>query len=72
MKEPRRCLSLIKGRQHFVFRYSVGQEASLLSSFVELADDPESGFSWLDAAVLSFQLDGGGQGRAAAPAAKRG
>ncbi len=50
-------LSLVKGRQHYIFTYHPGCEAELISSLVELADDPRSDFDWLDAAVLSFQVE---------------
>lgn len=56
MNAARRCLSLTKGRQRFVFRYAVGRESELLAALVALADDPDSEFDWFDAAVLSYQL----------------
>jgi hypothetical protein len=56
MMKSRRSLTLVKGKQRFVFRYEVGGEPTLLATFVELANDPESEFDWLDAAVLSFRM----------------
>ncbi len=55
-RRGRRCVSMVKGRHRFVFWFHVGQERELLARFVELADDPESEFDWLDAAVLTFQI----------------
>ena len=52
-----RSLRLIKGEHRYVFRYRTGQEGALLECFVDLASDPRSGFTWLDAALLSFQLE---------------
>lgn len=56
MNRARRCLSMVKGRHRYVFRYEEGAEPHLLASLVALADDPESEFDWFDAAVLSYQM----------------
>jgi hypothetical protein len=56
METGRRCLSLTKGRHHYVFWYSAGQEAHLLATLVELAQSAGTNFDWLDAAVLSYQM----------------
>lgn len=52
-----RRLLLVKGRQHYIFTYHPGREAELLSALVDLADDQRCDFDWLDAAVLSFQVE---------------
>lgn len=54
-----RSLTLVKGREHYVFRYHEGDESSVLSALVSLATDPRSDFDWYDAAVLSYQLSQG-------------
>jgi hypothetical protein len=51
-----KTLSLMKGRQHFCFRYEVGQEGKVLDSLVEMVNRRDLGFDWFDAAVLSHQL----------------
>lgn len=51
-----RTLSLIKGREHFCFRYEVGQEAKVLSTMVDMVGQRDLSFDWFDAAVLSHQL----------------
>ena len=51
-----RTLSLVKGRQHFCFRYEVGQEGKVLEAMVEMVRRREVEFDWFDAAVLSHQL----------------
>lgn len=56
MSPEQRCLSMVKGRHRYVFRYPDGCESELLGSFVNLANDPDSEFDWFDAAVLSYQL----------------
>ena len=56
MKLAQRCLSMVKGGHRYVFRYAEGCEAELLSSFVALANDPDSEFDWFDAAVLSYEM----------------
>ena len=55
-RRGRRCLSMVKGRHRFVFWFHAGQECELLACFVQLANDPQSEFDWLDAAVLSYQM----------------
>jgi len=55
----RRVLSLVKGRERFLFYYQDGQEAQVLASVVALAGDPDSPLDWFDAAVLSFQMGKG-------------
>ena len=56
MISAQRCLSMVKGRHRFVFRYVGGFESEVLGSFVALANDPDSEFDWFDAAVLSYQM----------------
>jgi hypothetical protein len=59
MDTGRRCLSLAKGRQRYVFWYSEGQESRLLAALVSLAEDSVADFDWFDAAVLSYQMGKG-------------
>ena len=57
MRHPqRRHLSLVKGRERFVFEYDEGSEPELIGSFVELAVNPDCEFDWFDAAVLSYEM----------------
>ncbi len=56
MSGDRRQISLAKGAQRFIFRYSRGEEAAVLEAFRALANRADSGFDWFDAAVLSFKL----------------
>ncbi len=51
-----KTLSLVKGREHFCFRYEVGQETKVLDALVEMVRRRDLGFDWFDAAVLSHQL----------------
>ena len=51
-----RTLSLMKGREHFCFRYEVGQEAQVLHAMIDMVHNRELCFDWFDAAVLSHQL----------------
>lgn len=51
-----RQISLVKGAQRYVFRYSPGNEPEIIETFVDLADDIESEFDWFDAAVLCYQM----------------
>ena len=56
MSDQMKTLSLVKGRQHFWFRYQVGQEAKVLDALVEMVNRRDIAFDWFDAAVLSHQL----------------
>jgi len=56
MSDEMRTLSLVKGRQHFCFRYQVGQEGKVLDALVEMVNRRDLPFDWFDAAVLSHQL----------------
>ncbi|HUW84520.1 MAG TPA: hypothetical protein VMZ31_17180 [Phycisphaerae bacterium] len=51
-----RQLSLVKGEHRFVFRYAAGREADVVSAFASMASEPDLGFDWFDAAVLSYQM----------------
>jgi hypothetical protein len=51
-----KTLSLVKGKEHFCFRYEAGQEARVLESLVEMVNRRDLPFDWFDAAVLSHQL----------------
>src|SRR5262245_12828574 len=50
-------LCLVKGGHRYLFRYHSGQEPQVISALVELAEDPRWDISWLDAAILSYQMD---------------
>lgn len=56
MSLQRKRLSLVKGRQRFVFHYGDGDESRLMAAFVELAGDDRHDFDWFDAAVLSYEM----------------
>lgn len=53
---PVKTLSLMKGEQHFCFRYEVGQEAKVLDALIDMVHRRELSFDWFDAAVISHQL----------------
>ena len=54
--ESMKTLSLVKGRQHYCFRYQVGQEGKVLDALVDMVNRRDLAFDWFDAAVLSHQL----------------
>jgi hypothetical protein len=56
MPEDMKTLSLVKGRQHYCFRYEIGQEAKVLDALVDMVNRRDVAFDWFDAAVLSHQL----------------
>jgi hypothetical protein len=51
-----KTLSLVKGKEHFCFRYEVGQESRVLDALIDLVNRRDMHFDWFDAAVLSHQL----------------
>ncbi len=51
-----KTLSLVKGKEHFCFRYQVGDEARVLDALIDLVNRRDVAFDWFDAAVLSHQL----------------
>ncbi len=51
----KRCLTLAKNGELFVFVYTPGCVVDLIEHFEALARDPASGFDWFDAAALSYQ-----------------
>jgi hypothetical protein len=51
-----KTLSLMKGKQHFCFRYQPGDEAHVLDALVDMVNRRELTFDWFDAAVMSHQL----------------
>jgi hypothetical protein len=56
MSANSKTLSLIKGDQHFCFKYEVGEESKVLEALIEMVNRRELSFDWFDAAVLSHQL----------------
>ncbi len=58
----RNSLRFLKGGHEYLFGWESGQEAQVLAAFAELARDPRSNFSWLDAAILTDQLQAPGGG----------
>ncbi len=55
MKDTK-TLSLVKGKEHFCFRYEVGDEAKVLDALIDMVHSRDLAFDWFDAAVLSHQL----------------
>ena len=56
MSQEARQLTLIKKGHYFLFRYQPGDEASLIQTLIEKAEDPRCSLDWFDAAVLSHQM----------------
>ncbi len=56
MMSETRQLSLVKGEERYVFRYTSGTEATVIDAFATMASDRSSQFDWFDAAVLSYQM----------------
>ena len=67
MESSQKQLVLNKGGQQYIFRYTSGNEASLLDALVASAKDEQTDFDWFDAAVLSFKLSQGLMNQAEEP-----
>ena len=50
------ALSLDKGDQRFVFRYRTGEDAEIIDEMIRLAQDAKTKVTWMDAAMLAFQV----------------
>ena len=56
MQDQTRQLTLMKKGHVYLFRYGPGDEAELLRTLMERAQDPICPLDWFDAAVLSHQM----------------
>ena len=56
MSVEMRQLTLVKKGHYYLFRYVPGEEAALIHTLMEKADDPACPLDWFDAAVLSHQM----------------
>jgi hypothetical protein len=56
MANESRQLTLVKKGHYYLFRYMPGDEAALIQTLIEKAEDPKSALDWFDAAVLSHQM----------------
>jgi len=46
------CITLTRGREHYVFRYEEGREAELFSALIDTAQDEDLNFTWLDVLLV--------------------
>jgi len=51
-----RIVILEKPGRTYVFRYTPGSEDQVVDEFGRMAEDSGSGFDWLDAAQMSFEV----------------
>lgn len=51
-----RQLTLVKKGHYYLFRYTPGEEATLIQTLIDRAQDPSCPLDWFDAAVLSHQM----------------
>lgn len=56
--EALRRIVMTKGEHRWIFRYSPGEEDSLVEALATLAEAPDTGFDWFDGAVICNQLEG--------------
>ena len=56
MVKESRQLTLVKKGHYYLFRYLPGDEAMLIQTLIEKAEDPKCPLDWFDAAVLSHQM----------------
>ena len=51
-----RQLTLVKKGHYYLFKYMPGDEAALIQTLIEKAENPKCPLDWFDAAVLSHQM----------------
>jgi hypothetical protein len=56
MVSDARQLTLVKKGHYYMFRYAPGDEAALIQTLIDRAQDPACPLDWFDAAVLSHQM----------------
>ena len=56
MANESRQLTLVKKGHYYLFRYMPGDEAALIQTLIEKAENPRCPLDWFDAAVLSHQM----------------
>lgn len=56
MATEMRQLSLVKKGHYYLFRYGPGEEAKVIATLMQKAQDPSCPLDWFDAAVLSHQM----------------
>ena len=56
MANESRQLTLVKKGHYYLFRYMPGDEAMLIQTLIEKAEDSRCPLDWFDAAVLSHQM----------------
>lgn len=56
MQTEMRQLTLVKKGHYYLFHYQPGEEAQLIQTLMNKADDPMCPLDWFDAAVLSHQM----------------
>ncbi|HUS57756.1 MAG TPA: hypothetical protein VM141_03810 [Planctomycetota bacterium] len=49
-------IALNRGRDYFIFRYSKGNEAELISTIVEYAQNEDLNFTWSDVLLILRRL----------------
>jgi hypothetical protein len=57
---PDACLAsieLARGDDYYVFRYEHGNEAELLAALLDLAEDDNHSFTWLDILLILRELN---------------
>ncbi|MBI1336883.1 MAG: hypothetical protein GC164_07965 [Phycisphaera sp.] len=51
-----RQVVIVKRDHRYIFRYTPGQEQTLIDDFTRLVEDPDNDLDWFDAAMLSHQV----------------
>ena len=49
-------LALVKGNERYVFLFPDDRSSDVLRKLGEFADNPDLGFTWYDASVLSMKI----------------
>ena len=53
---PLVCVALQRADDHYVFRYEKGNEAKLLASLIDFAENDDLTFTWVDVLLIMRRL----------------
>jgi hypothetical protein len=56
LDRPLPYVALCRGGDHYIFRYEKGREAQLFSTLVELAENEDLNFTWLDILLILHEV----------------
>ena len=56
LDRPMPYIALNRNHEYFIFRYEKGQEARLISTLIDCAENDELNFTWTDVVLILRQM----------------